>query len=540
MPFNIVYSYYSISPHINETKKRKDAITIKTSIKEILFPKRVLHTTVDKDLELEGSLPDYCPDISRLIRVDCTPVIESSEINGDKCFVVGKIICNMIYETDYKNKIKSAVFEKDFNHNFEVPMQNCSDPVAEACTRCTHISCKMLSPRKFIIKSRLALNLDVFCNTVYKTADIESGGNTFFKTSSINFEKKLNPYVEDFTFEEELPLLQNEKSIGEIVYGSVRLQPPQVTVTGNDAHIKTNAIIKMLYEAEDAEDELIMSTKTLPLAMTMSNLDINEANRISVSLSISKDKITSELDTYGENRIIKADFTALAKATISEKVNEIVATDLFTAEYVNKTESVSVSLPTIVTEYDRTFAIDTSIMPERMFLSPLLDTDIAINDLKVEPGEGGVTINGSYTVSVLGRTNEGVESFDFTGEFNEFIPIELPMNSSSVEVDLYPFDYSITMMSDGNIQLRIILNAKIKAHSEEKQTFISTIISQEPIAKEKESYAVVYYFPSKADTLWSIAKKYYVNPNAIKDANPNSFDEGDKVKSGIKMVMIKK
>ncbi|MDD4422787.1 MAG: DUF3794 domain-containing protein, partial [Eubacteriales bacterium] len=114
----------------------------------------MLHTTVDKDLELESSLPDYCPDISRLIRVDCVPVIESSEINGEKCVVVGKIICNMIYETDYKNKVKSAVFEKDFTHNFDVPMQNSVDPVPEVTTRCAHISCKMLSPRKFIIKSR--------------------------------------------------------------------------------------------------------------------------------------------------------------------------------------------------------------------------------------------------------------------------------------------------------------------------------------------------------------------------------------------------
>lgn len=499
-----------------------------------------MHTTVDKDLELEGALPDFCPDISRLIRVDCTPYIESNEVNGDRCLVLGKIVCSILYETDYKNKIKHAVFAKDFSHSFDVETQNCINPVAEANVRCTHISCKMLSPRKFIIKPRLQLDLDVFCNTVFKTADTLSGDNTFFKTSEIAFEKKLSPYTEQFTFEEELPLLQSEKPIGDIIFGSVRLQQPQVTLSGNNAHVKSNAIIKVLYEEENSDNELIMSTKTIPINMTLSNLDVNESGRISVTLAVTDEKISAELDAYGENRIIKANFTARAKADMSEKVSEIVATDLFSADYVNNTESVSVDLPILASEYDRTFAIDTVITPERPFVCPLFDIDPLINELNAEPAEGGVTLSGNYTVSVLGRTTEGFENFDFSGEFNEFIPIELPENVTSLEAEIYPFDYTTTIMADDNVAIRIMLNAKIKAYSEENQTFISSIVSQEPLIKDKESYAVVYYFPNKKDNLWSISKKYYVNPTTVKEANPNSFDDSEQLKSGTKMILIKK
>jgi hypothetical protein len=182
-------------------------------------------------LELEESLPDYCPDIARLIRVDCTPVIESSEFSGDRCVVSGKAVCRILYETDYKSKIKSAEFVKDFSHSFEVPMQGCMNPVAHTNARCTHISCKMLSPRKFIIKSRIQLDLEAFANTAVKTVDTRSGDNTFYRTVDIAYEKKLTPYIEEFTFEEEMPLLQSEKSIGDIVFSSIQLQPPQVTVS---------------------------------------------------------------------------------------------------------------------------------------------------------------------------------------------------------------------------------------------------------------------------------------------------------------------
>jgi hypothetical protein len=414
------------------------------------------------------------------------------------------------------------------------------NPVANASARCTHISCKMLSPRKFIMKPRIQLDLDVFATTAVKTVDTRSGDNTFYQTNEVFYEKKLTPYIEEFTFEEEMPLLQSEKSIGDIVYGNIQLQPPQVTVSGNDAIVKTNATVKLLYEEEGSENELVATAKIIPVSMTLSNLGVDDAGRIAVSLTVTNERITSELDAYGENRIIKAVFTARAKADMTEKVAETIATDLFSSDYANKTESTSITLPVQNSESDRTFSIDTVITPERPFVNTPFDIDIIINDLRAEITEGGINLSGNYTVSILGRTADSLESYDSSGEFMEFIPIELPQNVTSVDAELYPFDYSLTMMSDGSIALRIILNAKIRTYTEEQRTVISSVISQDPLPKEKDSYAVIYYFPNATDNLWSIAKKYHANPSIIRNSNPNAFDEFDQVKAGTKMVMIKK
>lgn len=398
----------------------------------------------------------------------------------------------------------------------------------------------MLSPRKFILKSRLQLDLDVFANAAVRTVDTRSGDNTFYRTVDISYEKKLTPYIEEFTFEEEMPLLQSEKSIGDIIFGSVQLQPPQVTLSGSDAIVKTNATIKLLYEEEGSDNELVATTKIIPVNMTLSNLGVDDAGKVAVSLTVTNQRITSELDAYGENRIIKAVFTARAKADMTEKAVETIATDLFSSDSISKTESATIALPVQNMEADRTFSIDTVITPDKPFVNTPFDIDIIINDLKAEIADGGVNLSGSYTVSILGRTADTLESYDSTGNFTEFIPIELPENVTSVDAELYPFDYSLTMMSDGSIALRIILNAKLKAYAEEQQTVITSVLSQEPLPKEKESYAVIYYFPHANDNLWSIAKKYYANPSVIKNSNPNAFDDFDRIKSGTKMIMIKK
>ena len=57
--------------------------------------------------------------------------------------------------------------------------------------------------------------------------------------------------VQEFRFDEALPLLQGEDSIGELVFGTVTVQPPQATVTRGSVLAKTNAVVKVLYQPED-------------------------------------------------------------------------------------------------------------------------------------------------------------------------------------------------------------------------------------------------------------------------------------------------
>ena len=55
--------------------------------KEIPLYKNVFFGDIDRELEKEMLLPDYSPDITRLVKLDATPYIESAVLNGDKCVV---------------------------------------------------------------------------------------------------------------------------------------------------------------------------------------------------------------------------------------------------------------------------------------------------------------------------------------------------------------------------------------------------------------------------------------------------------------------
>mgnify|MGYP003302750440 CR=1 FL=1 len=88
---------------------------------EISIPKKLFGARVDKDLEFDTQIPEFCPDIARLIKVDCTPFAETCEIDDSKAVVKGKAVYDVLYETDYKSRLRCCSFTQEFTQNIPLP-----------------------------------------------------------------------------------------------------------------------------------------------------------------------------------------------------------------------------------------------------------------------------------------------------------------------------------------------------------------------------------------------------------------------------------
>ena len=79
---------------------------MKAETTTIQLPRTILETGADKDIEFEGTLADYLPGINRVIRTEANIIPEEAVINGSKAEVKGKAVFTLLYESDYKEKLK--------------------------------------------------------------------------------------------------------------------------------------------------------------------------------------------------------------------------------------------------------------------------------------------------------------------------------------------------------------------------------------------------------------------------------------------------
>lgn len=512
----------------------------KPATTQLRFPSRLLDTIFDKETEFDGSLPEYCPDVTRLVRVDCTPYIDGCEIGSDKVHMNGRVVYDVLYETDRKNKLRYCSFTQDFHHSADLPRNDLETLRGECSAACCKITCKMLSPRRLVLHARLELHTLVFGERAIELLSTEPTDGMFFRTKQFRYDAPSEKVGGEFRFDETLPLLQGEKNIGEVICASVTLQPPQTSIAQGSLIAKTNALVKVLYEAEDAESGYCMSAKSVPLSITLEDAAIADTKQCAMQLSINGSHVVPELDQYGENRLLKAGFTVEAEATLVGSNEATVADDLFSTAFADTVARTELELPHLTESVDRSFTVDLKLPADEPFFTTLYDTTVRAGHVRAAQADGGIELSGTLTVSILGDGSDGIQHRDYTEEFVQFVPADIPEQFSGVTVDVTPFEVLPTLHSDGSISARVICNARLALYAKEQVSFLSSITKQTELEPETDDCTVAYFFPARTDDLWAVAKKYRVDPDRIRAANPNAFDETGRLTAGTKTVTILK
>lgn len=490
-------------------------------------------------MEFDTPLADYCPDIARLIRVDCTPFAEKWVTEGDKAVVSGKAVYDLLYETDYKNKLKYCSFTQDFSCTTPIPRNFKGDVSVFGEVRCKRINCKLLSPRRIIIRCTLDADFGLETDTMLKAVAVNEDGESFFQKKSIDFLGRAQAVCETFRINDTVTLSQAEKNIGEIVCGRVVLQEPQIVPTAGNAEIKTTASIFVLCEEEAVEGKYFCVTKSLPVTLNMHSDSIEDFKTVSADISPRNPSFTADLDQYGESRVIKTDFEIFARALIKEPKSYTVATDLFEKSFdgvcVNATGDIPKNMPLPANG----FSIEAKLTELSPRPASILQWDILPSTAVAEPWVDGIKIKGTFNLSVLADTAEGVYSFDQAVPFEQDIELNSPAAEYSLQAQVFPIEVMPNLHSDGSITARIIASAKINLCYKEEECFVADVAKRTPAPEALSEPTLIYRFPQKGETLWDIAKSYKADPESILNSNLDSFDENGTLCLAAKPVIIK-
>jgi len=506
---------------------------------ELLIPKKFISSKVDKDLEFDSPLPEYCPDIARIIKVDCTPFSESCEISDGKAMVSGKAVYDVLYETDYKNRLRCCTFTQDFSQSIPIPRNNAENITAFCNVVCERISCKLLSSRRLVVKSTLKAHFEIEGETSVTALAVNEDKETFFRKKTIGFDGRTILHEGNYKFGDSLSLAQSEKCIGEIICGNVVLQAPQVTLSPGRAEIKSSASVHALCEEENNEGKYYMSVKTLPINIEYTNDAIEDYKNISVSLEPYDAEFSPELDQYGESRVIKTAFSVKMCMKINEPKAHTVAEDMFEKEFDSIPVIASATLPHLVSKNESSFSAEAKLPPMSPKPETLLDSSARDYGSTVEINKDGITINGAFFVTLLADTEEGIQSFDHSIPYQQFIPLELQNGKTNVVADSMPVEVVSTLHSDGSATVRVIATAKVYVYSESEETFISEVSKRTARQTESDGPSLTYCFAKKDEALWDIAKLYRVDPESIIFANPKRFDNSGALLETEKPILIK-
>lgn len=470
-------------------------------------------TSAECGIDTEYYLPDYCPDIQKILKCCVTPHIESSSVSGDKLIVTGNAGISVLYCDEKAVSVRSCEFSKDFTCT--VKLQSAAElPVVEIWPHCGHTVCRAVNARKLDVHIPLLLDCNVYSSIAEKyTKDIE-GAEKLTLTEQVSeaavFCNREISLTNDFELPDSAPPIES------VFRKDVRISKVSFSVEENAVLVKGyvdftvcyrsyaegSVLEKMSYSTEFSElipcegvtlrEELIWNIGAVPTGY---------------SLQLKEDSIGeyTKLSLY-----LKLNITMKAfRNTEISFLRDAFATDHLSKENYDKVNFKTYEQCQLTSDIVRSISLDNC---ERIL-------DIWCSDFTVsaftEPGK--LNYRGSFTVSIIyqsqnKRLASAVKQYDFT------IMSELQdayQRKAAVMGECELADFRLLSESEAEFKIKITVDSfsAVKKVSEQ----VSDIEHIGELPEHSCGRIIVCYDSNQG--LWELGKRHRIPISDIRNAN---------------------
>ena len=498
--------------------------------KNIYMPEITSDTIYRKDLELDGSLPEDAPDEARLIRVDAhTSAPETVLENGRLC-VKCDVVFGILYESDLHSRPAYTQTSAVFTQTTDIPAPN-GEYYPRAAVRCAGLSCKLLGPRRFVIRAGMETYVNVISVREYAVSDAENAPEgTFFRTAGCSYALPCRILTAERGYS---GTSVAETAAAGVLFTDCYCRMPECSAVDGKLTVRTDVTLKAFCESEDGG--FFTVPYVFEAELTAEDAEISIDSLFYADVCVSSCSAVAENDEYGENRVIKFSCTVNMTAVEYEKTTEQTADDMFCSGAACDTETDDLIWHERIGEVRRDFAFENEYDNERADIRSITDMTLSFSVDSAEYADGVLNVKGSYSAEYLADTDGGVTGGGFTGEYAESVPFA--GGDTAVCVKAVPVSVTYSVADGETIRIRgsAELCAEIFA-SRKKAALVSASVAEETLPAMT---GMKFYFPENTETAWDIAKRYRTDPAKLAENNPSAFTADGAITPDTSFVMIK-
>ncbi|MCR4614751.1 MAG: DUF3794 domain-containing protein [Clostridiales bacterium] len=491
--------------------------------RELNTPQTVFEGRTEQAVDSDISLPDYCPDVTRILKCDIVPAVTGTQVVGGRLTFEGIAAVRMIYVSD-DNKVHCYEQEYPFSKYIE------SDEISDSSAVCIkaktdYVNCRAVSQRRTDTHGMMTFIVKAYEKKGEEMIESAEGAGIQLKCEEIKCADFVSVSSKTFTMDEVIET-DNKPPVLNIVRATAFALADDVKAISNKLLVKGELGVTVLYSADDGDSSLVRIEHTMPISQIIEAEGITDKSENSVSLNVSALKVTPKTDSDGKPTLL--DISAFICAGI---------TAYDTEELTFVTDAYSTCCE-ISAEYKRTEFLSPELrINDRNVVSDNLDlngsgvnevTDIWCTDVTSNVSLKGsdLVIGGSMTANILftdGENKPGFAQKQLDYEYRR--PMGEPVSNIKCDPDITVTGCTASVNSDKRIDVRaeMLINAVVFSSSNKKVlTGIEPDMSR---SKCGQRSAVTIYFPESGEAVWDIARRYNTTTEAIMQENDLIGDE---------------
>lgn len=481
-------------------------------------------------VEANTIVPDKNPDILKILQVDATCSVTNKTMRNGRISVEGKVCADVIYLPEGDCGITVIPTEFDFSDVIECPTFEEGMHVLMS-SDVSQVDINLVNSRKISVQATIVTDVEVIAEREIEYISSLDTCDAAYKTSDARLYSIVAHDSNEFVLKEQVELPGDRKEICNILKCDARICDREVRASGNKVIVKGAIASNLLYMTEGG---LIDSLETsFPFTEVFEVPELDGGEHIDVRSYVSEKKCITDINPDGERKIICYEFAVQLELFVTKEKEISYISDCFFFGAKTDLKCVETQIEDMRCHSSGALNIREIISFEKRLPKIASVYNVIARPVitSTERKSDHIVANGRLEVSVL-YLSENEENPVCCQKSD--IPISHKFytdNTDSIAVygECERVTYALT--SGGDIELRASLELK----AEERRTYPLKLLTDINRSEDELNNEIIIFFSGGEDTVWDIAKKYKVAPEAL--ATLNDLDEGEVIEKGRRIII---
>ena len=464
----------------------------------------------------EVIVPDYCPDIARIISADGKVYLHSRELRDGKAAVTGTVRVTVLYTPDGEGGIRTLEFAMPFS--CESDHRSLAECVfLDADTRTEFLEARMLNPRKVFAHCKLVSRLTGYRKSpICICSDLTAEERFCLEKRQEKQRVTLLTHIaeKDFTFTETMNLSPGREGAAELLNSQICSNMTESKIVGSKLILKGVFSVSVLYRSVDGK--YAVTSSELPFSQIMEVEGAAEGCVPTLKMHLTG----ADLQIDGEDaegRQIAVTLYLHATALLREEQEFTLLSDLYSTSYETSYEAEPLHMTALYETFTRRHTVR-EILEIGVVAESILSLTASCGAVSVSREGETTVLRTEVTVRALYQDEGGVplvaeRSFDIASQ------LELP-EDCSVTARAVCTEEVQGSLGDRGIEVRFPVDFRAEAVSQLKKICITTAKLDLEAAKDAAGApSLVLRCLGKQESSWELAKKYNTTIAMIQAAN---------------------
>ena len=472
----------------------------------------------EQPVDLDLTLPDYCPDIMRILKCRVTPKILTKSISADRLEIEGNAELKILYVDSVKKTLRCSDHHIPFSTSFNMK-QSPQNAIIRASVRTEYINCRALSPRRLDIHGAFSVCAKVICKSEMEfPCDIEN--NTVqIKKSNATLSVLEGMAQQQFSLSDTLTLGTNTGNIEAILKSDATFIKGDCKAISNKVMVKGDVNIRVLYLSDINTGQTGIFDYTLPFSEILDADGVDENCICMTDIELISHSVNVKSD-YSDGDTTAAFDVKLSVTAMGYRSNEIsFIDDAYSTDYELNLVYNQTPLTEMQKSYTENCITKSTVEIGTNSIQSVTDIWCEHCTTNTVTEDGNLLVKGKMNMCVLAVDEENMPFYS-----ERVVDFTYPLNKTETDchtettATVQSVSYRINGSNSLDFRIEIKLSVTVVHTINVRYVNSLTPDTENPRVKETDTVLTLYY-ASDGESVWEIAKHYAVSCQAVMSEN---------------------